>query len=217
MSLFGKKQPVESRPMLPKLPELPKLPGYDNEPMTPPSYSQEEPMIKEFPTIPEEYTKEDTETIHQLPSFPTSETGQQFTRNSIKSAITGNNYEPEAEELPTTDYKDLTISPPTTKLPQEEPSKIKEIKEIEGQPMIDYEVERPKSNEPIFIRIDKFEESLKIFDGVKGRLGEIENMLSEVKELKEKEQIELTAWEESIQKLKHQIEKVDSDIFSKIE
>jgi len=218
MSLFGKKQPTESKPALPKLPELPKLPGQASA-MTPPTYA-EEPMIKEFPTMPQEYEipQEPTpEPIHQLPSFPATETGEQFTQNSIKSAITGNEFE-EEDLMPSTEYKDLTTSEiPQTTVPEIKPSSIKEIREIEGQPMVDQESTKPKSNEPVFIRIDKFEESLKIFDGVKGKLNEIEHMLHEVKDIKEKEQAELAGWEESIQKLKHQIEKVDSDIFSKIE
>ena len=79
--------------------------------------------------------------------------------------------------------------------------------------------ERPKvkENEPIFIRIDKFEESLKIFSRVKDKISDIEKLLNETKDLKNKEEEELSSWEEAVQKLKLQIEKVDEDIFSKVE
>lgn len=209
MSLFGKKQP-ESKPALPKLPELPKLPGY-NEQTT---FQVDQPEIKEFPTMPEEMDQDfepEQQEIHQLPSFPKSEVGEQFSQNSIKNAVVGGDFE---EDIPSMDYKEIEMPEQgleTKTQPMIAPPKIEE------QPMIDSEPEKPKSNEPIFIRIDKFEESMKIFDGVKGKLSEIEHMLNEVKELKEKEQEELTGWEESIQKLKLQIEKVDRDIFSKIE
>lgn len=211
MSLFGKKQP-ESKPALPKLPELPKLPGYNEQ--QPTNFQVEEPEIKEFPTMPEEMTQEfepQPQEIHQLPSFPTSEVGEQFSQNSIKNAVVGDDFD---EETPEMGYKEIEMPQETM---QSTPEPMIEAPKIEAQPMIDSEPEKPKSNEPIFIRIDKFEESMKIFDGVKGKLGEIEHMLNEVKELKEKEQEELTGWEDSIQKLKLQIEKVDRDIFSKIE
>jgi len=79
------------------------------------------------------------------------------------------------------------------------------------------EQKRVRTDEPIFIRIDKFEESLKVFEKVKEKISEIEHLLRETKELKEQEQLELSNWEQEIQKLKLQIEKVDEDIFSKIE
>ena len=40
---------------------------------------------------------------------------------------------------------------------------------------------------------------------------------NEIRELKEKEEKELTSWEEEIEKIKSQIQRVDDDVFSKIE
>jgi hypothetical protein len=74
-----------------------------------------------------------------------------------------------------------------------------------------------KREEPVFIRIDKFEESLKLFEETKIQIDEIEKMIKETKELKDKEEEELIHWEENIQSIKQQVEKVDKDLFSKIE
>ena len=76
---------------------------------------------------------------------------------------------------------------------------------------------RVKSVEPIFIRIDKFEESLRSFERAKEQVKDIEKMLGDVKKLKEEEEKELSMWEKEVQKTKQEIEKIDQDIFSKIE
>ena len=70
--------------------------------------------------------------------------------------------------------------------------------------------------EPIFVRIDKFEDSLDIFQKVKQKISEIENTLKDIKNLKEQEEQELTSWEKEIQTVKTQIEKIDNELFSKI-
>ncbi len=71
-------------------------------------------------------------------------------------------------------------------------------------------------NEPVFIRIDKFEESLKVFEKTREQVKEIEELVMHAKNLKIKEDEELMKWEEEIQTIKEQIGKVDRDIFSKI-
>jgi hypothetical protein len=72
-------------------------------------------------------------------------------------------------------------------------------------------------DEPVFIRIDKFEESLKVFEKTREQIKEIENLVRHAKDLKTKEEEELSKWEEEIQIIKDQIGKVDRDIFSKVE
>ena len=71
--------------------------------------------------------------------------------------------------------------------------------------------------EPVFIRIDKFEEGLQVFEKAKEKISEMEKMLRDIKRIREEEEKELDFWENEIQKIKEQIEKVDRDIFSKIE
>ena len=50
----------------------------------------------------------------------------------------------------------------------------------------------------------------------KQQISEVEKMLREIKKVKEKENEDLIFWENELQKIKGQIEKVDEDIFSKI-
>ena len=76
---------------------------------------------------------------------------------------------------------------------------------------------RVKEIEPIFIRLDKFEDSLHSFEKAKQQITEIEKMLRNIKRLKEEEEKELSMWETEVQTTKQQIEKIDQDIFSRVE
>ena len=76
--------------------------------------------------------------------------------------------------------------------------------------------QRKNIAEPIFIRIDHFEEALNVFRETKKKMSHIEGILEEIKKIKEKEESELKTWENEVRFMKEQIEKVDKDIFSKI-
>ena len=71
--------------------------------------------------------------------------------------------------------------------------------------------------EPVFIRIDKFEAALKTFQKTKREIEEIEKALRDITAVREDENKELESWQNDIVKVKEQIEKVDRDVFSKIE
>ena len=73
-----------------------------------------------------------------------------------------------------------------------------------------------QSSEPIFIRMDKFEDGSKNFEEVKKKVVEIEKMLAGVKQIKEEEEKEIQSWSEEIMQIKEKLGKVDEDIFSKI-
>ncbi len=73
-----------------------------------------------------------------------------------------------------------------------------------------------KKAEPVFIRIDKFEESIKVFQDIKSQISEIEKLIKNTKEIKSKEEEELLSWEKEIQAIKNQVEKINQDIFSKV-
>ncbi|MEA3414103.1 MAG: hypothetical protein U9Q99_01075 [Nanoarchaeota archaeon] len=144
------------------------------------------PSLPELPDLPNFDNHPESKKIHSLPSFPSSETGNKFSQESIKGAINELN----EEEI---------------QIPQTTPEKISPM-----QKPITLE------SEPIFIRIDKFEESLNIFKKTKDKISEVEELLKQTKKIKEEESQELLSWETEIQKIKTQIEKIDKDIFSKI-
>ena len=110
-------------------------------------------------------------------------------------------------------------------------TKREEGRELNNKMEFPYRIEKPskefelrnwqepkvKKSGQVFVKIDKFEESLKIFELTKNKIVEMEKMLEDIKELKEKEEKELDYWMAEIQTIKNQTEKVERDIFSKLE
>jgi hypothetical protein len=70
--------------------------------------------------------------------------------------------------------------------------------------------------EPIFIKLDKFKEASKSFDVVKAKLKDIDYAFVKMRDLKQKEDDELKAWESEIQAVKSKVEAIDNSLFNKI-
>jgi len=178
------------------------------------------PELPELPEIPE--TK--FEKPHQLPSFPTNSLGEKFSQNAIKEAVSREKEDYEEGEDEVVELPKLK-KPLTRELPLHKKTKMKLTRELpirkNKTQEIPEEFEEAESQvrkaEPVFIRIDKFEKSLKVFEKTKQKINEIEKMLKDIQDLKEEEEIELEAWGSEIQNLKQQIEKIDDDVFSKID
>ena len=203
MGLFNKKKKEVGVGGVPAFPELPKLPN--------------------FPSIGNGNNQ-----TYKLSSFPNNSLGTKFSQNTIKDAVAGEEEEYDSlDEFATGDENEnQMMQEPVKKQSREidefatgdenenqmmqEPFKRSIIEERGMRSMMKTEVE------PVFVRIDKFEEALKIFRETKRRLSDIEKVLEEIKKLKDKEDGELRAWETEMRSMKDKIEKVDKDIFSKI-
>lgn len=196
------KDDEERIPELPKLPELPNLP--------------------DLPELNDNSEIEDFDSqSNKLPSFPSNTLGDKFSQDTIKKAVSGDERgaEEDADEFDPSDedYRNQMMqsplkNPTTREITSKERKMSREIPEG-----FEEAVERVRRAEPVFIRIDKFQESLETFQDAKNKLSEIKNMLSNIKKIKDQEETELQIWEEQIQTIKNQIEKIDQEIFSKIE
>ena len=168
--------------------------------------------LPDFPKLPELPKLDDKEKqIHKLPSFPSNSLGKRFSNDTIKDAVAGK----KEDEL----FADDFLDEDEMRMMQEPARKplIEEIEEKTPPRPKRPEFGRERSiTEPIFIRIDRFEEALRIFNETKKKISEIERILGDIKGMKEKEEGELKTWENEIRSMKEQIEKVDKDIFSKI-
>lgn len=193
MGLFGKKKKEGNlaRPSsgnMPSLPELPKLPDFPH--MENSDYSD----------------MRDSEKIHKLPSFPSSSLGTKFSQDTIKEAVTGEEEdEGYADDFASEYDEDMQMMRPLKKPLTEEIGERGHGRTVSRS-----------SPEPVFIRIDRFEDALRIFNETKRKVSEIEKVLGEIKQIKEKEGEELRAWENDMKIIKSEMEKVDADIFSKI-
>ena len=169
------------------------------------------PSLAELPKLPElDSSKKFKEEFHQLPNFPSSSLGKKFSQDSIKEAVKGEDYDHDFESFNPEDIIEGSLKKP----------QIKELEdEVEAEEMVGQRGSIKRNvieTEPIFIRIDKFEDAMRIFNDTKRQLSEIESILGHVKKIKEDEEKEIKEWENNLKNMKSQIEKVDRDIFSKI-
>lgn len=172
---------------------------------------EEIPTLPDLPQLPElprlkENNSEKNFLLPQLPSIPSSSFGEKFSRSAIKEAVTGRE---RGEEEDADDFRKGMMQKPHVR---EIPADFKIQKTIDR-----FHEARRIPEEPIFIRIDKFEEALKTFEKIKIKLEEIEKMLQDTKRIKEEEEKELVYWEKEMQEIKDQISKVDSNVFSKLD
>jgi len=195
MGLFKKKEKKKEVTSLPQLPRLP-----------------------DFPRLEDPITSDVNKPTTQLPSFPSNSLGNKFSQNTIKDAVTGKKEVTMGPELREFGPDDIQIPEGSLAKPMR-----REMDPVEMDPR-DEDLERrgvqipriTREAEPVFIRIDKFEESLHIFQEMKKKISDIEKALGETKTIKEKEERELKEWENELRTIKNQIEKIDRDIFSKI-
>ncbi len=168
------------------------------------------PPLPELPKLPEFPRMEEglySQSANQLPKFPNNSLGEKFSQNTIKEAVAGGKEGEkgfDADDFAEDEEMQMMPKPQKTRYSEEVPEGFQEM-------------QRVRKAEPVFIRLDKFEESLHLFEKAKKQISEIETMLNNIKTLKEQEEKELEFWEKEMQSIKMQIEKVDRDIFSKIE
>ncbi|MEM3091406.1 MAG: hypothetical protein QXX55_01740 [Candidatus Pacearchaeota archaeon] len=161
------------------------------------------PKLPDFPVIEEELDQP-----YNPPSFSNNPLLKKFPENTIKSAISGGEevYDETKESL---NKDEMGI--------MEEPLK-NSLKDI-GMKRSEFVFEASslkKEKEPVFVRLDKFEEALNVFNETKSNLSEIEKLLLEVRRIREKEDLELQKWEMEIKNMKNKIEKIDREVFSKL-
>ena len=173
------------------------------------------PALPELPKIPEmpKFRKSlsmDQMTIPHLPSYPNSSFGRKFSQNAIKDAVSGEKGD-EGDSLADESYGNETMPEP----PQLGFLKRTTMPSEEYMPKATNFGKQQKS-EPVFIRIDKFQESLNMFEETKKKISDMEEMLRNVKKIKDEESKELSQWEMEIQRIKNEFEKINRNLFSKV-
>jgi hypothetical protein len=196
MALFNNKKKTGNKlDEIPKLPELPKFPDMMEEP----DFSRE---------------------IPQLPRFPSSSLGQKFSQNTIKDAITGKKEEMAFADESAPEYGMPMMPKPARPMmmPMSEEGRLTHEIPYNYPPANNYPSAKMREvTEPVFIRIDKFEEGLNALEIARRQITEVEKTLKDIRKVKEEEEKELSSWEKEIQTAKDQIEKIDREIFSKLE
>ena len=187
------KKEKENIPSLPEFPKLPELPKFDDE-------------------------NDSNEEITKLPSLPNNMFGEKFSRNAIKDAVSGQEEDLDADDFKNEEYEMRMMREPLKKpMIKEVDSEFDSFKMKRDYPNKINNLREPiKKSGPVFIRIDNFEESLNVLREAEMKISEIEKSLKEIREIREKEELELNSWEKEIQSIKEQFEKIDKEVFSKM-
>ena len=200
MGWFNKKEKVPEIPPAPQLPELPSPPSPDK---------------KELPELP---AFQPTENKHQ----------ENLNQNIVKSAVsdTDNEISHSSEdnevkrEAPSGGFHPNNPQGMLPSLPpihsQAKPPIHDRKRAIELSPSIKQKDPTTKQIEPIFVRIDKYQEAQKDFDEIKKKIKNIESVLRKIKDKKVKEDLEIASWNEELEKIKSRLSEIDSNIFDQI-
>ncbi|MEK6899283.1 MAG: hypothetical protein AABW79_04265 [Nanoarchaeota archaeon] len=164
-------------------------------PDLPPSSRPTLPTQRRLPDLPS-YDLEKSET-HQLPSFPDSPMKKGFSQAAIKEAVYGENNQEEESE-------------------REEYHPI-EITQVEKQMMQMTPIRRAQEVKPVYVRLDKFQGAKKMLEEMSAMISESELLLKKIREVKMREEQELSAWEKEMQVLRARINNISTDIFERTE
>lgn len=205
--MFWNKKSKES-----SLPDLP-----------PPSF----PIMRgEIPTIhstnqldKKEEDNEESEFVerHNLPSFPDSPLKKGFSQTAIKNAIDS---EEEKEEEDQVDNQSNERSFKTVEVDSDSAPMSKKL----SLPPERKEVKIPDKNfisldnksKEVFVKIDKFQSARKSLSLAREKVEEIESMLKKIRDVRMREDQELSAWERDIESVKSRIEEISKNIFEKL-
>ena len=192
MGLFGKKEKEEE---IPALPELPKA----NEDLVLPSKD-------DLPETPTGLPKIETTELPTLPTLPPKEQPSEKLTPTISA--------PPEPEMQKSKFEVKTQIPIK---PLKQPDLPRTIELEHGMPPRSFGKQITQKAEPIYIRLDKFETTVAAFEEIKNKITEMEILLQKTKEIKEKEEQELTGWEREIQMIKARIDAIDRSIFNKLD
>ncbi|MBS3099850.1 hypothetical protein J4463_01370 [Candidatus Pacearchaeota archaeon] len=221
MGFFTKKKKEED--LVPRLPELPKLPDFAERNMG--------------------IVKPDRKT-DALPSFPNSPLGEKINRNTIREAVYSENEEDNLQQMPErvsetfqahltkkssidSDMKasefipversesprSFEMSPNLKK--KEIPKSMEMSSSWKGSEESFIPNEKIKNPEQIFVKLEKFESAIEEFSRIKNKLIDMESMLRKIRDIKLKEEKELSEWENEIESIKSRLEKIDREIFER--
>ncbi|MBI2629702.1 hypothetical protein HYW76_01245 [Candidatus Pacearchaeota archaeon] len=203
--LFGGNKKQEAKraegSRLPELPELPPLEDSFSDKQVKYSGRSSLPSYPSFNPIKEKTSNEEIkQAIVEPPSFQDENSEVQLPKKPMTKEI--------GEEIQIPSIMDREpISRESLKIPKTPRMQTQERNIPQRQIL---------RNEPLFIRIDKYQDSISDLEEVKRRILEIEDVLKNIRDVRAKEEVELQQWEAEIHEAKMNLDKIDRTIFQKL-
>ncbi|HLD98056.1 MAG TPA: hypothetical protein VI815_01905 [Candidatus Nanoarchaeia archaeon] len=207
--------------------------------------SIELPNLPALPPLQQNFRYNETENESQipqkpsmLPSFPASKSGDNFSQNIVKETVSESDYNQDSQAYNEYDIPEANKYPPIMQKPrameydnfsqQKRPStfemsenpKLKKLgkqKEVYYQDtQMNVQQRQIKQKEPLFVKLDKVENTISALNEIKLRMSEIDSLLRNLKEIKMKEDQELREWERELETVKTRLDQIDKDLFKDI-
>ena len=70
-----------------------------------------------------------------------------------------------------------------------------------------------REDKPLFVKVDKYKESLKTVESIKTKLEEADNLLKKISRLREEEEQQLQEWQNNLEEIRQKLIKVDKNLF----
>ena len=147
------------------------------------------------------FKKSDEEELPELPSPPEESKPSRATLPSL----------PELPTMPKNQFGD-SMSMQAIKSSIISRERSREVSEVPEMPERHHAIIK----EPVFVKIEKFQDAVKKFEEIKKKFVEIEDSLSKMRDLKEREEEELKAWESETGMIREKIDNIDNSLFNKI-
>ena len=155
---------------------------------------------------------EESHEIHKLPSFPDSPMNKGFSQSAIKDAVnTEEQEEVEDNSQGLGNFKIVEMeewSPEPVKS-----SKMQTFPVVPSPPLTSKSMSSISKQKEIYIKIDKFNSARRSIEFIGEKINQIDNLLKRVREVKLREEQELTGWEKELAVLRSRIKEINSTIF----
>jgi len=240
MGWFTKKDSgVEKMPELPELPDSPNtdliLPESPDLPPPSPIFPST-PSVPSFPDqnkippppgMPEKVTK-DLSDANFRPQINEPRPGMQKSRfqqseslpPAAKPSYTVPKFKESSYNLPDSNTSQALYAPPASNASQSSPyippapyapqhPQIQTPTSLQIPPIKSF----PKKDDSVFIKLDKFQNTIEAFRDINQKIKEIEDLLLRTKEIKLREEKELEDWEREIEAIKLKLETISREIF----
>jgi len=173
------------------------------------------PEIPEAPKLPELPAMPAATHVPELPSLPGAAKNDNLNQEMVKSAI-GDAPTEASTMLPSVPAQPAApvvevAAPPVVG----ETSPIPSLPEPEVAAIPAPHVEKT-GPEPIFVRIDKFQDAKESLNDIQGKTKEMKEILRKINDVRRQEEEELNGWDQELEKLKGMLAEVESEIFNQI-
>ena len=68
-------------------------------------------------------------------------------------------------------------------------------------------------NKPLFVKMDKYKEAMKVLDELKLKIDDAEILIKSIEDIKSEEEAKLQAWKKDLQNIKEKLNSIDNDLF----